>query len=140
MSIWTKLFGARRPAVVDAAAITAEAKDGMQNVVTMMGTPRDKRTAGIYARPTELRQTDLDYMYGGSWLAGKIIDIPVDDMTRMGWARKWDGYDKDQDSVKKVQDAEEHFGIYAKVNSQAKWGRLYSEAYLVPVIRGQRLE
>jgi uncharacterized protein len=139
MSFWSRLFGKPNVSAADAAAAIA-ARDGMQNVVTSMGLPRDKRTAGIYGTPTIFSQTTLDNMYGGSWLAGKIIDIPVDDMTRMGWTRKWDGYDKDQDSVKKVQDAEERFGIYAKVTSQAKWGRLYSEAYLVPVIRGQRLD
>ncbi len=140
MSLWTKLFGKPQVSAGDAIAAVTAAADGMQNVVTSMGLPRDKRTAGVYGTPIIFNQTTLDNMYGGSWLAGKIIDIPVDDMTRMGWTRKWDGYDKDQDSVKKVQDAEELFGVYAKVTSQAKWGRLYSEAYLVPVIRGQRLD
>lgn len=146
MSIWSRIFGKQAAVattqvadVADAVIAKLRGKDGMANVLTAMGTPHDKRSGAFYKRPPNLRDVDLDNMYGGSWLAGKIIDIPVDDMTRMGWTRKWDGVDTDQDSVKKVADAETRFAIPSRVNRVAKWGRLYGEAYLVPIIRGQEL-
>jgi len=145
MSIWTRLFGKPQVSAADSVEVMAKAaaaaRDGMQNVLTAMGTPTDKRKGAIYGMPVRFNQQDLDNMYAGSWLAGKIIDVPVDDMTRMGWSRKWDGIDKDQDSVRKVKAAEEErFSIPARVARVAKWGRLYSEAYLVPIIRGQQLD
>jgi len=145
MSIWTRLFGKPQLSASDtAAAIVAtatelRASDGMQNVVTSMGLPRDKRTAGVYGTPPVFNETQLDNMYGGSWLAGKIIDVPVDDMTRTGWTRQL-GDSEDQGDAKKVADAEEALGIPARVTRCAKWGRLYGGLILVPVIRGQRLD
>ena len=76
MSIWSRLFGRKEPAndaaIAQAvAAVTAALKghDGMQNVLTRMGTPQDKRAAGVYAPPPVLNELNLDNMYGGSWLA-----------------------------------------------------------------------
>jgi uncharacterized protein len=147
MSIWSKLFGRPQLPAADAAAAAVIAAvtdgrpvgDGMENVVTNMGMPRDKRTAGVYGTPPVFNEMQLDNMYGGSWLAGKIIDVPVDDMTRTGWTRQL-GDSEDQADAKKVADAEDALAIPTRITRCAKWGRLYGGTLLVPVIRNQRLD
>lgn len=112
--------------------------DGLINVISGMGTARDKRSSTGYFR-TLLTRIDLDNMYTGSAIAGCIVDMPADDMTRMGWTRTWDGVDKDQDSVKKVRLAEKRFRLKPKVKEAVKWGRLYGGAAIVIGIKNDLL-
>jgi uncharacterized protein len=112
--------------------------DGLFNVIAGLGTRRDKRTRSHYCRVTMQRQ-DLDEAYTASGLAGRIIDLPVGDMMRVGWKRTWDGVDKDQNSVKAVELAEKNFGVKPTLTEAMTWGGLYGGAAVVIILRGENL-
>lgn len=123
---------------VERVANIAKGLDGLINVIAGMGTKRDKRTGSHYFR-SHLDRWDLDNAYTASGLAGRIIDLPVGDMMRVGWSRTWDGYDKDQGSVKAVEQAEKDFQIKPALTEAATWGRLYGGATIIMILRGEDL-
>ncbi len=124
---------------IDRVGRIARGMDGLINVIAGMGTRRDKRTGAHYVR-TPLQRFDLDETYSASGLAGRIVDLPVDDAMRVGWERTWDGYDTDQASVKAVEAAEKFFQLRASMTESAKWGRLYGGSTIIMIIRGEKLD
>lgn len=121
---------------LDRLAHRSGALDGLINVIAGLGTRRDKRTGSSYCR-TNLTRWDLDETYSASGLAGRIVDLPVGDMMRVGWTRTWDGVDKDQSSVKAVENAEKNLGLRDAVTEAMTWGRLYGGCALLMLIKGQ---
>jgi hypothetical protein len=57
------------------AKIVPFISDGLRNLVSMVGTAKDKAThwSHIY---TPVTQDQIDAMYATDWLARKIVDIP----------------------------------------------------------------
>lgn len=121
---------------LDRLAGRAQGVDGLINVIAGLGTRRDKRTGSHYCRQ-HFNRFDWDETYSASGLAGRIVDLPVGDMMRTGWARTWDGVDKDQNSVKAVETAEKNFGLQAALTEAMTWGRLYGGSVILMVIKGQ---
>lgn len=119
-------------------ATIVKGMDGLINVIAGLGTQRDKRTGSHYCR-TNLTRFDLDETYSASGLAGRIIDLPVGDMMRVGWTRTWDGIDKDQASVKAVEAAEKYYGVRSSFTEGMTWGGLYGGAVLLMILRGENL-
>ena len=58
---------------------------GLVNFVTGTGTSQDKL---VHARWQFGRPSDdqLIQLYRSTWIARKMVDIPVDDMLRQGWS------------------------------------------------------
>ena len=99
--------------------------DSLLNLTTGLGTEKDRLTQTRFVH-TFLGPAELDAMYSSNWLAGKIIDVPPDDMTRE-W-RTWDGGPK---QTKALTDEEGRLGIRAKVNRAMKLARLYGGAAML---------
>ncbi len=104
--------------------------DGLENVISGFGTSRDKRTWSAYTLGQALERVTLEAMYRSSWLAGKIVDIVADDMTR-GWLSFDCDEQHGQQQRAAIEDAQQRLGLRAKVNEALKWARLYGGAVLV---------
>lgn len=113
--------------------LDSKVSDGLYNAVAGLGTERDKRSYGAYATPASLDRQTLDAMYRTSWLAGKIVDIVADDMTRE-WL-EWNSDDEEGlEQRNQLLEAERRLGVRAKVLDALKWSRLYGGALLVMVM------
>ena len=93
--------------------------DTLTNLVSGLGTAKDKTTHGHFHHRL-LGRTELDAMYTGDWLSGKIVDAPVDDMTRE-W-RAWSGGPK---QVAALEAAERTLRVRQTVNRAMKMARLF---------------
>ena len=103
--------------------------DALQNFVANFGTNSDKRMHTGYQEQYQLDDRTLEAMYIENWLAGKIIDIIPDDMTR-----EWRVFDSSQADPAKVEafiQFETDLDVVAKFNEAAKWGRLYGGAAII---------
>lgn len=111
------------------------AGDGLQNVVTGMGTTQDKRAYTTWSTPRLLSRHELENMYEGSWLAKKIVNIPADDMTREWVHFILDEANETGDAKNgpqfRIEKAEKRFQVKAKVNEALRWARLYGGSVIV---------
>jgi len=110
-----------------------KAKDSLVNLIANLGTIKDKRTHTKFEQK-DYDRTELESMYVDDWLSGKIIDVPVDDMTRK-W-RKFISPTTSQDDIEKVEREETRLAIKAKINECKKWARLYGGSIIILGIDG----
>lgn len=97
--------------------------DGLSNVVSSIGTPKDK--AANYAWTINpITRDQIDATYAHDWLSRKIVDIPPKDMTRE-W-REWES-DKKED----IYRVEREFLIQSKVKKALTLARLYGGAAIL---------
>jgi len=113
--------------------------DGFLNLVSALGSSSDKNAYSGYAIPVQMSQLQLDAMYRGSWLAGKIVDAPVADMTREWVALTWDGRDDDDNDSNAIEVAEVALKFRERIRTGMKWARLYGGACSIVVMRGEDL-
>jgi phage-related protein (TIGR01555 family) len=100
-------------------------RDGLENLVTGMGTDRDKLSFTMFAF-NALNRAQLDAAYRGDWIARKVIDIPAFDATRE-W-REWQAEKKD---ITLIEEAENKFFLLQKVKQALVKARLYGGSALV---------
>lgn len=105
----------------------AMVRDSLQNIITGLGTDRDKVTAN-YHRFVPLSYGQLLAAYRGSWVHRKVVDIPADDATR-NW-RTWKG---ESAQVRAVENLEERLMVRNHVNLAIKVARLYGGAGIILV-------
>ena len=109
-----------------------ELKDGLENLIAQLGTEQDKRSHTTFVNKKRLsiqgNQQELNALYRTDWLAGKVVDIIPDDMTRE-W-RSFNG-DIDSDTIDILVDEEERLQLPQGFNEAHKWARLYGTAFLV---------
>lgn len=98
--------------------------DGWSNVFVGLNQKKDKSKYTEYGEVTLLSDEELESIYMGDGLGGRIIDIVADDMTR-----EWidlDGPSEDMVEEELIRlDAEKHF------NEAIKWQRLYGGSLIV---------
>lgn len=107
--------------------------DTLTNVVSQIGTAKDKRTHNRFRNSNRLinssaGENELEALYRENFLAGKVVDIIPDDMTRE-W-RNFDGdltLDQHEDLVKE----EDRLGLRNVINQAHKSARLYGTAYIL---------
>lgn len=113
-----------------------QAQDSFVNYQHNMGVgaqnPLSSATYGF--NPITRNRTLLEWMYRGSWIAGKLIDTIADDMTRAGCDIISDMLPEDID---RIQREVTKLKIWQKLNDTLKWSRLYGGAIAVIVIDGQ---
>lgn len=113
-----------------------QAQDSFVNYQHNMGVgaqnPLSSATYGF--NPITRNRTLLEWMYRGSWIAGKLIDTIADDMTRAGCDIISDMLPEDID---RIQREVTKLKIWQKLNDTLKWSRLYGGAVAVIVIDGQ---
>jgi phage-related protein (TIGR01555 family) len=99
--------------------------DSLVNLVTGMGTGKDKSIATTFAF-TAMPREQVEAAYRGDWISRKVIDIPAYDATRE-W-RTWQAEAKD---ISAISDLEEDLNIQRKTMSALQRARLYGGAALV---------
>lgn len=101
--------------------------DRLQNLVSGLGTSKDKKIATVYGfEPIDAAQ--LNAMHRSDWMARKIVDIIPDDMTRE-W-REWKADEAVVELIEKVERAPQ-INIQAKVNEAMQLARLRGGAALM---------
>ncbi|CNL14537.1 anti-CBASS protein Acb1 family protein [Yersinia aldovae] len=78
--------------------------DGLSNVMTGMGTDRDRRMYSRFMYGAMQDFAELEAAYTENWIARSIIDIPVDDATR-----EWRSFPSDDATA--LRNAENQFNI-----------------------------
>jgi len=115
-----KTLGNSRP-----HSATKDMTDGLQNLVTGMGTEKDKAFSTTFAF-SQMNRVELDAAYRSDWIARKAVDIPVDDATR-----EWREWQADPDEVEAIETIEKDLAIQMKVRTAMQRGRLYGGGGLV---------
>lgn len=91
--------------------------DTLQNLVSSLGTSKDKGGQGRFMHRNPLTRNEIESLYSRNWLGGKVIDIPADDMTRE-W-RTW--READKADITALESAERALKLRQKVNLALKW-------------------
>ena len=95
--------------------------DGLENVMTGMGTERDRRTYNRFMIGTMQDFAEMESAYIENWIARAIVDFPVEDATR-----EWRTFSTDD--AKALQDSEKQFGIQAITQDAFRWAGVYGGA------------
>jgi uncharacterized protein len=107
-------------------------KDSLENLVAQLGTQQDKRSQSRFVNSKRLsaqgNEAELDALYRTDWLAGKVVDIVPEDMTRE-W-REFTG-DIDPETIKKIIQEEERLELSNCFEVAHKWARLYGTAFII---------
>jgi uncharacterized protein len=112
--------------------------DGYDNFVSRIGLQNDNTlSGGTYAFDLTTRnRVLLEAAYRGSWIVGKVIDAPAEDMTRAGIDINTTEGEKDlpvlRAQISRLQ-------IWNSLRDNEKWGRLYGGSVAVMDIAGQDL-
>lgn len=99
--------------------------DRLVNLVTGMGTGKDKGTGGAHVVVIRSK-AELDAAYRDNWIAKKAIDIVPFDMLREG--RQWQGKNE---QITAIEKAEKDLGYFTKVKAALIRGRLYGGGCIV---------
>jgi phage-related protein (TIGR01555 family) len=114
-------------------------RDGWTNMVSGMGTRKDKSRYTTYAPDVLLPLETLAALYTGDGLAASIIDIFADDLTR-----EWGCVEDDpegEDGLPIIATAMEKLDVKSAFNSAEKWARLFGGALaVIGVIDGRTPE
>ena len=102
--------------------------DSLTNLVSGVGTERDKRSANQFIYSTLDRQNlfELEAAYSTAWLARAVVDYPVDDATR-----EWRYFSCEE--ATDIQRGEKRYRVQQHVQEAFKWARLYGGAVIVMV-------
>jgi phage-related protein (TIGR01555 family) len=110
--------------------------DSFQNFQAALGLQANNlsngATYGFF--PLSRNRVQLEWMYRGSWLVRKIVDVPADDMTRAGITFT---AGDDPESTAAIIKAIRSMGIWNNFNAALKWSRLYGGAICYINIDGQ---
>jgi phage-related protein (TIGR01555 family) len=109
-------------------AFTTKVKDGMQNFVSNLGTQKDKRYHSRFYR-VEIDREELLSMYTTNWIAGKTVDIPVDDMLR-NW-RQIKTPSLSPSEIEEFEQEEDKLQVREMYGRAGKWARLYGGSVIL---------
>lgn len=93
--------------------------DGLINALTGSGSTVDKRFSYVHSMPTQLDPAQIDAAYRDDWIARKVIDVPVSDMTRGGL-----DIQLETDEITRFDKANKRLGLYPKIKRALTLGRL----------------
>lgn len=96
--------------------------DSLTNLVSRMGTERDKASSSFYGLPL-LDDAQLLNSYRGAWLPRKIVDIPAFDSVRA-----WRDWQADGDQIEKIEAEEKRLNLRGKVLEARVKARLWGGA------------
>ncbi len=105
--------------------------DGLQNLVTGLGTSRSKITHNQWNFDLLNQWQDLEAAYISSWVARRIVDGKAEDMTREWRAIK----SNDAETIRAV---EKQISLQHHVQEAIAWSRLYGGAGIL-MLTGQDL-
>lgn len=99
--------------------------DSLTNLVSRLGTDRDKAAATIYGLTT-LTDDQILAAYKTAWLPRKIVDIPAFDSVRA-----WRDWQAKPDQIEAIEAEEKRLGVKAKVLLARKRARLWGGAAIL---------
>ena len=99
--------------------------DRLVNLVSSLGTAKDKSTAANY-HFRELDPQQIIAAYRSDWIARKVVDIPAFDMIREG--RNWQA---DGPLIEKLEAEEARLQLWPKLAKALKLARLYGGSALI---------
>lgn len=101
--------------------------DGLQNVVSGLGTGADKRSHNQFTfGGNYFNFAELEAAYSENWIARQVVDVPVADALRE-W-REWKH--KDASDIRKE---EKRVQLRSRFASSQRWARLYGGAAILMV-------
>ena len=101
--------------------LSKDNKDGLQNVVSGLGTAKGKRGSNEFVLGILNSYQELDAAYQTNWIARQIVDVPAGDMTR-----EWRTIKSDQ--AEEIQREEQRLSLKIACNDALSWARLYGGA------------
>lgn len=117
-------------------ASDAQQRDGFANFAARMGIGADNMLSqGTYI-PNLLtnNRIQLENIYRGSWIGGKVVDDYAEDMTRAGI--NITGHD-DPSAITNLQRYMTRLDVWTALTDAIRWSRLYGGAAAVMQIDGQ---
>lgn len=96
--------------------------DGLENVVSGLGTAKDKRTTTEFTE-NDIDDATLEIMYSHDWLTGKVVDCPAEDMTRK-W-RELNSGELSPEDMDLIKNEEKRVDVKSNVQEAIKLARLY---------------
>ena len=115
-------------------AVNDTIKDGLESLVSGLGTDRDKMKSMRFATAIA-DKGQLDNAYRGDWLSRKTIDIPAFDSTR-----EWRSWQAAKQDITVLEQAERGFNLQYKLRRAMILARLYGGAALILGINQGRPE
>lgn len=113
--------------------------DGFENFAARLGVGNNNSLShGFYAFNLLTRnRIQLEAGYRGSWVVGRVVDSPAEDMTRAGINITTNDA---EDEIKDIQAGMSRKKIWQSLKSGLAWGDLYGGALSVIQIQGQKLD
>lgn len=112
--------------------------DGYGNIVTKLGTSKDKSRGNAFFERPRIDHDQLSAMYEGAGLSARIVDLLPDAATREDV--QITGSDEGFDYAS-VQSEIDDLGALAGIADAWRWSLLYGGALLIPVVNdGGRLD
>lgn len=105
--------------------------DGFVNIMKGLGTQKDPRENTNFFTPSILiHQALASHLYSSNWIAGKAVDIPINDALK-----KWRKLIiQDSKKKKEVEKTFQKAKIKQKISSLLKWARVYGGAVIIAII------
>ncbi|MDX0249784.1 DUF1073 domain-containing protein [Sinorhizobium meliloti] len=107
------------------ANIIAFVRDSLTNMVSSLGTSRDKAAANVYSMPM-LTDEELLNAYRGAWLPKKIVDIPAFDSIRA-----WRDWQAKKPQIEAIEAEEKRLNVMGKLLETRIKARLWGGAATV---------
>ncbi|MRX33210.1 phage portal protein [Aminobacter sp. MDW-2] len=102
--------------------VIAMFRDSLTNLVSRLGTDRDKAASSFYSLPV-LSDSELLNAYRGAWLPRKIVDIPAFDSVRA-----WRDWQADGTKIEDIEAEEKRLNVRGKVLEARTKARLWGGA------------
>lgn len=99
--------------------------DSLTNLVSRMGTDRDKASSSYYAF-APLTDEQILVAYKTAWLPRKIVDIPAFDSVRA-----WRDWQAEADHIEKIEAEEKRLNVKGKVHEAKIKARLWGGAAIM---------
>ena len=106
--------------------------DGFENLLTGMGTYKDPLESTTFRRGKTITQNQelVTSLYSQNWLAGAVVDVPADDMTR-NWITILDEEVTVEESIEKELS---RLKAKQKINQALKWASAYGGALIIMMV------
>lgn len=101
------------------------AADSLVNLVTGLGTDRDKTTLTAWADRL-MSDQQAATAYANDWIARKSIDIPVEDALR-----EWRDWQADAPTIAALEAEEKRLRLRATLERAMTWARIYGGAGII---------
>lgn len=102
--------------------------DGWTNLLLGLGDPKRDARMSTFFREDKLTDEGCRKLYGGNFLAAKIIDRPAADMIRAGFDLK---AEKQKDKAEKVTAEWVRLDVLAKFRQAMQWRRAYGGSMIL---------